>query len=113
MSKSTFFTASKLLGRFSYWGPETQASYLNELVQPLVEENARLKERLERQAQTMGEYDKMRMEITKLRAALEELLKAWTAYFNPDVGPPGDENKQLLLFNQWTDTVAKTYEAIK
>lgn len=102
----------------------TQATeHANHLVQPLVDENARLKDACvvsakERDATfnwntlLIHERDLLAKENAKLRAALEELLKAWTAYFNPDVGPPGDENKQLL-FNQWTDTVAKTYEAIK
>jgi len=76
-------------------------------------ENARLKYETEATNSLANEANqRLANENDKLRAALEGLLKAWAAYFNPDVGPPGDENKQLL-FNQWTDTVAKTYEAIK
>lgn len=89
--------------------PDQAADIANAKAQPLVDEVARLKADMLADVAINGD---LLEENTKLRAALEGLLKAWAAYFNPDVGPPGDENKQLL-FNQWTDTVAKTYEAIK
>jgi hypothetical protein len=40
------------------------------------------------------------------RAMVEHIVKKWDAYFLPDVGPVGDEDK-AMLFNAWTDLVAE------